>query len=110
MHKINSFGLDKIAEIKLSFNLFFFCQRLYAVQCTYLNDDTFIVFVTELILFLYRYSNSDCYILTTLPAVSSVAKRTLSVREVWGSIPGPVKSANDSPPLRRFFGAVLPRR
>ena len=26
------------------------------------------------------------------PAVSSVAKRTLSVREVWGSIPGPVKS------------------
>ena len=24
--------------------------------------------------------------------VSSVAKRTLSVREVWGSIPGPVKS------------------
>ena len=25
--------------------------------------------------------------------VSSVAKRTLSVREVWGSIPGPVKSA-----------------
>ena len=28
----------------------------------------------------------------TEPAVSSVAKRTLSVREVWGSIPGPVKS------------------
>ena len=28
-----------------------------------------------------------------VPAVSSVAKRTLSVREVWGSIPGPVKSA-----------------
>ena len=27
------------------------------------------------------------------PAVSSVAKRTLSVREVWGSIPWPVKSA-----------------
>ena len=27
------------------------------------------------------------------PAVSSVAKRRLSVREVWGSIPGPVKSA-----------------
>ena len=27
------------------------------------------------------------------PAVSSVAKRTLPVREVWGSIPGPVKSA-----------------
>ena len=27
------------------------------------------------------------------PAVRSVAKRTLSVREVWGSIPGPVKSA-----------------
>ena len=25
--------------------------------------------------------------------VSSVAKRTLSVREAWGSIPGPVKSA-----------------
>ena len=27
------------------------------------------------------------------PAVSSVAKRTLPVREVWGSIPGPVKSS-----------------
>ena len=27
------------------------------------------------------------------PAVSSVAKRRLSVREVWGSILGPVKSA-----------------
>ena len=27
------------------------------------------------------------------PAVSSVAKRTLSVRELWGSIAGPVKSA-----------------
>ena len=26
------------------------------------------------------------------PAVSSVAKRTLSVREVWGSVPGLVKS------------------
>ena len=26
------------------------------------------------------------------PAVSSVAKHTLSVREVWGSTPGPVKS------------------
>ena len=26
------------------------------------------------------------------PAVSSVVKRTLSVREVWGSIPRPVKS------------------
>ena len=25
-------------------------------------------------------------------AVNSVAKRTLSVREVWGSIPGPAKS------------------
>ena len=51
----------------------------------------------------------------TVAAVSSVAKLTLSVREVWGSIPGPVKStvhslANDSPPLPRFFGAVLPRR
>ena len=30
--------------------------------------------------------------LKQLPAVSSVAKRMLSVREVWGSIPGPVKS------------------
>ena len=27
-----------------------------------------------------------------IPAVSSVVKRTLSVREVWGSIPGPAKS------------------
>ena len=26
------------------------------------------------------------------PTVSSVAKRTLLVQEVWGSIPGPVKS------------------
>ena len=32
-------------------------------------------------------------ILLVIPAVSSVAKRTLSVREVRGSIPGPVKSA-----------------
>ena len=32
-------------------------------------------------------------VVTGRPAVSSVAKRTLSVREVWGSIPGPVKSA-----------------
>ena len=31
-------------------------------------------------------------VLDRQPAVSSVAKRTLSVREVWGSIPGPVKS------------------
>ena len=30
--------------------------------------------------------------LALAPAVSSVAKRTISVREVWGSIPGPVKS------------------
>ena len=28
----------------------------------------------------------------TLYIKNSVAKRTLSVREVWGSIPGPVKS------------------
>ena len=34
-----------------------------------------------------------CLLTICLPAVSSVAKRTLSVREVWGSIPGPVKSA-----------------
>ena len=34
---------------------------------------------------LYNYVQAE-------PAVSSVAKRTLSVREVWGSIPGPVKS------------------
>ena len=33
------------------------------------------------------------YIIFCLIAVSSAAKRTLSVREVWGSIPGPVKSA-----------------
>ena len=31
-------------------------------------------------------------IMIPLPAVSSIAKRTLSVREVWGSITGPVKS------------------
>ena len=37
----------------------------------------------------------DCNIVTDCdePAVNSVANRTLSVREVWGSIPGPVKSA-----------------
>ena len=29
---------------------------------------------------------------TDKSVVSSVAKRTLSVREVWASIPGPVKS------------------
>ena len=45
--------------------------------------------------------------------VSSVAKHTLSIGKVWGSIPGPVKSAQccqRSPPLRRFFGTVLLRR
>ena len=44
-----------------------------------------------------------------LKANSSVATRTLSVREIWGSIPRPVNRhsvANDSPPLRRSFGAV----
>ena len=47
------------------------------------------------------------------PAVSSVAKRTISVREVWGSIPGPVKSTQCRQRLATvatFFGAVLPRR
>ena len=34
----------------------------------------------------YRWFKHQCL-------VSLVAKRTLSVREVWGSIPGPVKSA-----------------
>ena len=41
--------------------------------------------------------------------VSGILIDTLQVQEVWGSIPGPVKSdtvANGSPPLRRFFGAV----
>ena len=37
-------------------------------------------------------------------------KTSLSTREVWSSIPGPVKSDTVSPPLRRFFGAVLSRR
>ena len=36
------------------------------------------------------------------PAVSSVAKHTLSVREVWGSIPGPVKSSQ----CRQRFATV----
>ena len=36
--------------------------------------------------------NFKIFIVQLPPAVSSVAKRTLSVREVWGSIPGPVKS------------------
>ena len=41
--------------------------------------------------------------------VSAVLNDTLQVREVWDSIPGPVKSdilANGSPPLLCFFGAV----
>ena len=53
------------------------------------------------------------YLSNRIPAVSSVAKRSPSVQEVWGSIPGQSNRhsvANDSPPLRRFFGAVLPRR
>ena len=47
---------------------------------------------------------------------SAVVKRNVSAQEVWGSIPALVKSAqcrqvvNGSPPLRSFFGAVLPRR
>ena len=40
-----------------------------------------------------RESNVSISTLLHVPALSSVAKRTLSVREVWGSIPGPVKSA-----------------
>ena len=51
-----------------------------------------------------------------LPAVSSVAKRTLSVREVWGSIPGPVKStqcrqqlATVATFLRSFVAQALSR-
>ena len=38
------------------------------------------------------YKNYTIYATSKKPAVSSVAKRTLSVQEVWGSIPGPVKS------------------
>ena len=35
---------------------------------------------------------------------------SLSVREVWGSIPGLIKSDQAPSPLRPCFGAVLPRR
>ena len=42
---------------------------------------------------MYLTADSVHYFDFSRPAVSSVAKRTLSVREVWGSIPGPVKSA-----------------
>ena len=45
--------------------------------------------------------------------VSPVVKTLLSVRKVWGSISGPVKSdtvANNSPPLQYFLRAVLPLR
>ena len=63
MHKINSFGLDKVAEIKLSFNQFFFgsdyVYTLHYSVYTYLIDDMFIFFVTEVIWLLYRYSDSD---------------------------------------------------
>ena len=41
----------------------------------------------------YYFNIFLCEIAFDEPAVSSVAKRTLSVREVLGSIPGPVKSA-----------------
>ena len=42
--------------------------------------------------------------------VSSVVNALLLVREAFGSNPGPVKSDALSPPLRRFVGAVLPKR
>ena len=79
MHKINSFGLAQVAEIKLSFNLFFFCQKLY--------DDTLIFFVIEVIWLLYRYCNSDCYILATEAclgghcAMPSLSTRPFSKKE-----------------------------
>ena len=41
--------------------------------------------------------------------VGSVVEYMLSVREVLGSIPGPVKSNTMPSPLRRFFGVVLSR-
>ena len=42
--------------------------------------------------------------------VGSVVERAILVREVWGSIPRPVRSDTVSPPLQCHFGAVLPRR
>ena len=45
--------------------------------------------------------------------LATLLSSLLSVREVWGSIPEPVQSNSvsySSPLLRRFFGAVLPRR
>ena len=44
-------------------------------------------------IFRKRFARFSNLYFVNVPAVSSVAKRTLSVREVWGSIPGPVKSA-----------------
>ena len=38
-------------------------------------------------------TETNVFLKYQIPAVSSVAKRTLSVRGVWVSIPGPVKSA-----------------
>ena len=42
--------------------------------------------------------------------LSRLQTTSLSVREVWGSIPGPFKSDAVSSALRCFFGAVLPLR
>ena len=56
--------------------------------------------------------NDLFYLITGLFA--QLLKTSLSVLDVWGSIPGPVKLDAVSPPLRCYFGAVLcgakPRR
>ena len=45
--------------------------------------------------------------------LAMLSKTSLSVREIWGSVLGPVRSGTvspTSPPLRCFFGTMLPRR
>ena len=60
-------------------------------------------------------SDSDLnFFLLTTRQLAQFLSTTLSLREVRGSIPVPIKSdtvpptARQSSPLRRFFGAVLP--
>ena len=77
--------------MEISFALFFFCGCFRG---------------TVIVDYYHNVSAARCF--RKLNPVSSVIKTLLSVREVWGSNPGPVKSDTVLPPLRRFFGAVLP--
>ena len=60
-------------------------------------------------LFFQLYGYCTCRSLYTCRLVLWLMT-TLSVREVWGSVPGLIKSDPVSPTMRRFFVAVLPRR